>query len=113
MSGAVDLSTYGKDIKRAYETILDPSSSQDWVLFSYSQNTLKVLRSGSGGLEELQDEFEDSKMQYAFCRVNDNDLPKYVFISWCGEGVPVLKKAMMPSHLDQIRSVLKVSPNRL
>jgi hypothetical protein len=37
-----------------------------------------------GGLEELEEEFEGSKIQYAFARVIDpnSKLPKFVFISW-------------------------------
>lgn len=39
---------------------------------------------GSGGLEELEDEFNDGKVQFAFCRVKDPNtkLDKFVLISW-------------------------------
>jgi len=39
-----------------------------------------------GGLEELQEEFNESKIQYAFSKVIEpgSGLPKYVFISWVG-----------------------------
>jgi len=37
-----------------------------------------------GGLEELEDEFNDGKIQYAFVRIIDpnTELPKLVLIGW-------------------------------
>lgn len=37
-----------------------------------------------GGLEELNDEFSDGKVQFAYAKVIDpnTELPKYVFIGW-------------------------------
>lgn len=39
-----------------------------------------------GGLEELNDEFSDGKVQFAYAKVIDpnTELPKYVFIGWVG-----------------------------
>jgi drebrin-like protein len=66
------------------------------LLLSYSGSELKPKECGDGGLEELADEFSEGHIQYAFCRVIDelSDLPKYVLISWCGDGVPVSKKVI-------------------
>ncbi|KAI8618837.1 hypothetical protein BC830DRAFT_1106842 [Chytriomyces sp. MP71] len=63
---------------------------------------LKVLGSGDGGLEELAEEWDDSKILYAFARVVEpiSNLPKCVFISWCGDGVPVAKKGLFHSHVN-------------
>lgn len=37
-----------------------------------------------GGLEELNDEFSDGKVQFAYAKVIDpnTELPKFVFIGW-------------------------------
>lgn len=39
---------------------------------------------GSGGLEEIEDEFNDGKVMYGFVRVKDanSSLPKFVLICW-------------------------------
>lgn len=89
MSLQVNFSTHGHELKAAYEAILqpaDPKKGNNWALFGYDKGTndLKVLGQGSGGLEELQDEFVDGKIQYAFARIVDpySQLNKFVFIAW-------------------------------
>lgn len=61
-----------------------------------------------GGLEELEEEFDASKILFAFAKVKDNDVEKMVFVSWCGEGVPVGKKALLNIHLAPVRNLFKV-----
>lgn len=47
-------------------------------------NDLKVQEKGTGGLEELEESWNDGRMQYAFVRVTDpgSKLTKFVFIAW-------------------------------
>ncbi|ORZ16034.1 hypothetical protein BCR41DRAFT_353416 [Lobosporangium transversale] len=113
MSLQVNFTTYGHDLKAAYDTILtgDPKTSDNWALFGYDKGTndLKVLGQGKGGLEELEGEFMDGKIQYAFVRVVDpySQLNKFVLIAWCGDGVPVFKKGLFSSHLADVANFLK------
>ncbi|KAF9114989.1 hypothetical protein BGX27_009317 [Mortierella sp. AM989] len=113
MSLQVNFTTHGHDLKAAYEGILrplDPKNGDNWVVFGYDKGTndLKVLNQGNGGLEELQDEFVDGKIQYAFARVVDpySQLNKFVFIAWCGDGVPESKKGLFNSHLADVSRFL-------
>ncbi|KAG0227524.1 hypothetical protein BGW42_002916 [Actinomortierella wolfii] len=111
MSLQVNFTTHGKDLRVTYEDILNSSSANDWALFGYDKGTndLKVLGTGSGGLEELQDEFVDGKIQYAFVRVVDpnSNLNKFVLIGWCGDGVPESKKGLFNTHLADVSRFLK------
>ncbi|KAJ3327134.1 hypothetical protein HDU76_012338 [Blyttiomyces sp. JEL0837] len=97
---------FPKGIQEAYEEILKESSPTNWAIFGYDRGTndLKVLGSGDGGLEELAEEWEDSKIQYAFCRVIEpiSKLPKFVLICWCGDGVPVAKKGLFHHHVNDV-----------
>ncbi|KAJ2312805.1 actin binding protein, partial [Coemansia sp. Cherry 401B] len=63
---------------------------------------------GSGGLDELAEEFDDGKVQFAFARVQDpnTDLAKFVFVSWCGQGVPVFRKGLVGSQVGEVQRVL-------
>lgn len=47
-----------------------------------------------GGLEEIVEEFDGSRIQYGFIRVQDpnTQVTKFVLINWSGEGAPVLRK---------------------
>ncbi|KAG1050913.1 hypothetical protein G6F42_028988 [Rhizopus arrhizus] len=64
-----------------------------------------------GGLEELNDEFSDGKVQFAYAKVIDpnTELPKFVFVGWCGSGVPELRKAFFNSQLSDVSKFFKVT----
>ncbi|KAF8979432.1 Myb- protein A [Entomortierella lignicola] len=85
----VNLSTHSHSLKAAYESIIkpiNPKTSSNWAMFGYDKGTndLKVLSEGNGGLEELNEEFMDGKIQYAFIRVTNSylQLNKFVLIAW-------------------------------
>ncbi|KAI0241307.1 actin binding protein, partial [Massospora cicadina] len=107
MSVQLNLSTNGAELKAAYREVVDKDCSTNWILLGYTKgsNELKVDGKGDGGLEELSEEFMDDKVQFALARVTDpnSQLPKFVFISWCGEGAPVQRKGLLPSHLGHVQ----------
>ncbi|KAI9143484.1 hypothetical protein BKA69DRAFT_1123265 [Paraphysoderma sedebokerense] len=111
MSHQINFSAHGQEMQSYYRRIMDGDESINWVIFGYDKasNDLKVAESGDGGLDELVEEFEGSKIQYALVRVKDpnSGLPKVVLIAWCGQGVPVLKKGLYSSHLNDVCSYLK------
>ncbi|KAF9943623.1 hypothetical protein BGZ65_000626, partial [Modicella reniformis] len=114
MSLQVNFTAHGKELKAAHEAILrpsDPKKGDNWVIFGYDKGTngLKVLGQGNGGLEELQEEFVDGKIQYAFTRIVDpySQLNKFVFIAWCGDGVPESRKGLFNTHLADVAEFLK------
>ena len=81
------------------------------IAASYDKdNELKPVETGDGGLEELIDEFNSSKIQYAFVRVIEpiSGLPKVVLIAWCGEGVPVQRKGLFNSHVNDFQRRFRV-----
>lgn len=60
MSLQVNLSS--RDIADAYQDVVN-SRGINWAIFTYEggANDLKVQATGSGGLEELEEEFSDGK----------------------------------------------------
>ncbi|RUS33035.1 proliferating cell nuclear antigen, C-terminal domain-containing protein [Jimgerdemannia flammicorona] len=131
MSLRVNFSTHSKTIQDTYRAVLNGDEAVNWVVYGYDKGTndLKVLAQGGAfdrlplrywnneghkthdGLEGLTEEFSDGKIQYAFTRVIDpnTELPKFVFISWCGSGVPESRKGLFNSHLDDVSKILKVT----
>ncbi|CDS10181.1 hypothetical protein LRAMOSA02858 [Lichtheimia ramosa] len=111
MSIHVNFSTHGKEINEALQAVLSDSDSTNWLVLAYDKGTndLRLQGTGDGGLEELNDEFFDGKMQYAYTRVIDpnTELPKYVFIAWCGSGVPETRKGFFNSHLSEVSRFFK------
>jgi len=101
----VSFSANGKEVKNAYDSILSGESTFEWALFGYENgsNEIELVDSGSG-LDKLCEDFDDDEYQYAFARVIDpnSKLPRFVFISWCGESVPFSKKGMYNAYTNDV-----------
>lgn len=82
------------------------------VVYLHFRSSLQVLliSRSEGELVDLIDEFSDGRVQFAFVKVNDpnTNLPKYVLIAWCGEGVPERTKGYFTSHLAAVSKILHV-----
>ncbi|XP_022665288.1 drebrin-like protein B isoform X2 [Varroa destructor] len=63
----------------------------------------------AGGLEELQKEFLESAIMYAFCRVTipPSGIKKNILINWQGEGAPVVRKGCCANHLPDVERFFK------
>jgi len=101
----VSFSANGREVKRAYDSIINGESTFEWALYGYEDdsNEIELVDSGSG-LQQLCDEFDEDEYQYAFARVTDpnTNLPRFVFISWCGESVPFTKKGKYNTFTNDI-----------
>ncbi|KAJ1555022.1 hypothetical protein HK405_003438, partial [Cladochytrium tenue] len=67
---------------------------------------------GTGGLEELKQNLKEDQAAYGFLRVivgNDelSRRAKFVFITWIGPRVKVMRKAKISVHIADVKSVLK------
>ena len=84
----------------------DPKNDTDWALFGYEgqTNTIKLQGTGEDGLTELTEDFNPSKVQYAFLKVEDpkTSLPKFVLINWQGETVPGARKGSSAMHFRDV-----------
>jgi len=85
----------------------------NWCLFTYSEakkNTLDLVGSGSGGIEELKGHLSETKMFYGLVRVQDkidNSVTiKFVFVIWCGEKVPFVQKGKMTTHKGSVSTLM-------
>jgi hypothetical protein len=96
----------------ALKDLRSPSET-NWVLFTYSdsaKNTIQLVGSGSGGVEEFKTHLDESKMFYGLVRVTDridNSVTvKFVFICWCGNKVPFVQKGKMTTHKGSITQLV-------
>jgi len=90
--------------------VTNDKNETNWALFGYEgqSNTLKVVSTGDDGLEELVDDFNPSKIQYAFLKVEDpkTSLPKFVLINWQGESAPGSRKGACARHVTDVERFL-------
>jgi hypothetical protein len=79
MSLQVNLSS--RDIAQAYQDVVNNTNGINWAIFTYEKGTndLKVQSTGTDGLEGLEEEFSDGRMQYAFARVTDPNVRSVIF----------------------------------
>jgi len=82
-----------------------------WTIFDYETNSniIKSGLSGSGGLEELLQNLQGSKVQYGFSSIGsaDGKQQKIVLIHWQGEAVPAIRLAHTASHVEEVRRFVK------
>lgn len=105
MAHIIDLSTYGPQLKKVYDSILSSDPDVSWAVFNYAagdSQALKPIAQGAGDLDEFVEEFDDGKVQYGFVRVDFDNRPKYVLVGWVGEGVPDRTKGYFNAHYSTI-----------
>ena len=102
---SLNLSINGPSIKSSYQGVINapaaPAGSSStygqWALFSVQaplanafqdsgnkESILKVTSTGEGELEELIEDFNEGRVQFAFLKIKDpnSGLPKYALIAW-------------------------------
>lgn len=96
MSLSVNLSS--RELRTAYEAVQSGDPSTDWAIFTYEKgsNDLKVQSTGSGGLDELEEEFSDGRC--AKCQTQD----------YAVSNSPLLQPGSS-MHLSELRTPMYVS----
>ncbi|KAF5281089.1 hypothetical protein FQA39_LY17895 [Lamprigera yunnana] len=105
---AINLNKYRESLLKSWKDVIDDKTDTDWALFGYEgqTNDLKVVSSGSNGIEELTDDLNSGKIMYAFVKINDpkTSLPKFVLINWQGEGANTVRKGICANHLRDVEN---------
>eukprot|EP01089_Gocevia_fonbrunei_P006433 TRINITY_DN170_c0_g1_i1.p1 TRINITY_DN170_c0_g1~~TRINITY_DN170_c0_g1_i1.p1 ORF type:complete len:414 (-),score=151.55 TRINITY_DN170_c0_g1_i1:118-1359(-) len=74
----------------------------NWVLYGYaprSNDVIKVNASGDSTVwTDFTDNISDGKVHFGFFRFNINGTYKFVFVSWCGEGVIGMQRGTFNGH---------------
>ena len=81
------------------------------MLYGYVPKTSKITvqATGEGGLADLLENMSDGKIHFAFIRFNVSGTVKFVYISWCGEGVSGMLKGTFATHAVDMSKFLDVS----
>ncbi|XP_052773189.1 drebrin-like protein isoform X2 [Mya arenaria] len=103
---AIDLRKHKDALLKAYNDVVADNNSTDWAVFTYEGQTavLKVAETGEGGISDMVDDLNSSKIMYAYCKVLDpnTNLPKFVLINWQGEAAPESMKFKCANHLRDV-----------
>jgi hypothetical protein len=81
-----------------------------WIVLGFVPKTDKIQVKETGtGVEAMKDELGDGSICWAYLRWNSDTLPKFVYISWSGEGVTGQRKALFMSHSQQMEAYFQKS----
>jgi hypothetical protein len=101
---ALDLQS-DSSIQSTWEQIRQDESGVNWLLVGYDENDakkVKLVGSGSGGMEELKGSLDDNAVLYGVFKVigvdQDSRRTKLVFVTWIGSGLSPLKRARTSTH---------------
>ncbi|KAL1235366.1 Drebrin-like protein [Trichinella spiralis] len=107
----INLNRHKTDLLNAYEQLLDNNNAKNWMLCSYEPRSLalQLTASGDGGLEELAEQFDSSKIQYAFAVLTGESpsLSKVILIHWQGEATPVTEIGRCAGHVQEVKRFFK------
>ncbi|KAG9300714.1 hypothetical protein G9A89_023512 [Geosiphon pyriformis] len=102
-------------IRDTYHEVRDDKSEINWLLLQYEKgqiDKLQIAAKGSGGLEQLVEHLSEDEASFGYCRVNvSNDelsvRTKFIFITWIGSGVKILRKAKLSVHVSDVKRILQ------
>ncbi|KAI0123944.1 cofilin/tropomyosin-type actin-binding protein [Xylariales sp. AK1849] len=102
------------DILAAYDAVRSDKDETNWLLISYASavgDKLILTATGTGGLQELVSNVDDSQAQYGYVRVeyaNDTESKrvKFALIIWIGENTKIMRKARVSIESGTVKRVL-------
>ena len=98
----------GASCADAYKAVFEDGRPENWCALGYEGRKVEAKGTGTGGLEELVERFEDSQVQYALLRKEvtddggDSKRTKFVYLVWVGESASALKKGQVTSHKNEV-----------
>ncbi|GAB1610975.1 coactosin-like protein [Argonauta hians] len=96
-------------IKSVYEDVRNDSTPTNWALLTYSGNSVVTLKTGED-FEDFKSHFTNDDRFYGYLRVESGDemsrRTKFVFITWVGNQVSVLKKAKVSTDKICVKDIM-------
>ena len=102
------------EIQEAYNDVRLDNKETNWLLLSYAKaagDQLTLTGTGTGGLAELAERFDDGQAQYGYARVeyaNDSESRrvKFVLVVWIGKDTRVMRRARVSIESGNVKSAL-------
>jgi len=99
-----------ESFRQAMRTFRNDKESQDWILVSYAKkDTLSLIGTGSGGVDELLTRVEDDNVNFGLVRVIDiidkSRTVKFAYIKWQPDSVKPMKKAEIGTRKGAIDAI--------
>ncbi|CAI5759307.1 unnamed protein product [Candida verbasci] len=105
----IDLSSNSKKIVESYDKVVRGDPNTSYVVYSVDKNqTLDLLDSGSGSLEEFIENFTDGQIQFGLARVTvpGSDVSKNILLGWCPDNSPSKSRLSFANNFAEVSKVL-------
>ncbi|CAB3370765.1 coactosin-like protein [Cloeon dipterum] len=97
------------EIKEAYEDVRSDSTPTDWAVFKFEGSSIKCTVKGEG-FDDFRAQFTDDERAFAYLRLQMGDemskRKKFLFITWIGPAVGVMKRAKMSTDKAKMKEIL-------
>lgn len=106
MSTAMD-----KDaIRQAYDDVRSDNSNTEWAVFKFDGNQLKAAGTGND-FKDFKASFANDDRGFGYIRITTGDelskRAKFVFVTWVGPSVSVMKKAKMSTDKALMKDIIQ------
>lgn len=107
--GAIATSMDTESVRDAYNEIRDNNTDTTWAVFKYEASRIVCAAKGVA-FDEFKKLFDDDERAYGYIRLQTGDelskRSKFLFVTWIGPGVSVLKRAKMSIDKAIIKNVV-------
>jgi len=106
MATAVDKDS----IRQAYEDVRSDNSDTEWAVFKFEGNNLNVTATGKD-FKDFKSAFTNDDRGFGYIRISTGDemskRAKFVFVTWVGPSVSVMKKAKMSTDKALMKDIIQ------
>ncbi|XP_014775659.1 coactosin-like protein [Octopus bimaculoides] len=96
-------------IKEFYEDVRNNSTGTNWALLTYDGDNIIPLETGED-FEDFKSHFTSEERFYGYLRIETGDemskRSKFVFITWVGTQVSMMKQAKVSTDKNFVRDIL-------
>ena len=108
MAISMDRGTIGN----AYNDVRADNTETEWAVFKFTEGTNNVTVTATGSnFEEFSSSFNNDDRGFGYVRIATGDemskRAKFVFVTWVGPNVNVMKKAKMSTDKALMKSVVQ------
>lgn len=103
----LDLSTYAKDIKSYYNSVVQGEHS--YAIFTTGRDSaLKPTSLEDGDIKDFVSEFEEGSVQFGIIAINPfgSDVKKMVLVGWCPDSAPLKSKVSYATNFSEVGKIM-------
>lgn len=103
------------DVRQALTSVRTSEGGINWALVTYNapskSKTLKLVGTGTGGIEEFIEKLDDSAVGYGLVRfieqIDQSETVKFCFVNWVGDNIHRMQRAVLSTHRGFVNNLFQ------